>query len=242
MSEWQTWGASVCGPLHRHAGMPNQDGWLARHYRWGQVLAVCDGLGSKTHSHLGSRSACRAVMAAARAFQRHPQAQTELLLRLIHAHWLLAITPFTAASCATTCLFAIRTAQRVLVGQLGDGAVAVYRSDDSCTLLAEDKQASFANLTASLHNDFNTGPWRLADFPSGEVRAVFLCTDGIADDILPAEFPAFIRSLYQHYGGQTPRRVAADLRRWMTDWPVPGHTDDKTLAGLCLTPQEGDDE
>lgn len=238
MTDWQIWGSSVTGPLHQQQGIPNQDAWIARRYRWGHVLAVCDGLGSKPHSHLGSSAACAAVITAARCFQRHPQAGTEALLRLIHAHWLLNIAPLTASQCATTCLFAIHTAEKVIVGRLGDGAIAVYRAaDEGCTLLCEDKQAAFSNLTASLHQAFKPELWQVAVFNPQEVSAVFLCSDGIADDILPTAFTAFIHEMYRQYAALTPRNVVSDLRRWMTAWPVPGHSDDKTLAGLCLIPE-----
>ncbi len=56
-------------PLHVKAGIPNQDSWRARRYKWGNVVVVSDGLGSKAHSDHGSKAACLAVFEAARNYQ-----------------------------------------------------------------------------------------------------------------------------------------------------------------------------
>ena len=65
---WNSWGASVIGPLHVKAGIPNQDSWMARRYKWGNVVVVSDGLGSKAHSDHGSKAACLAVFEAAKSY------------------------------------------------------------------------------------------------------------------------------------------------------------------------------
>ena len=68
---WRSWGHSMIGPLHQKNGLPNQDAWLARHYSWGDVVVVSDGLGSKPHADTGAKMACRAVCEAAKLSEKH---------------------------------------------------------------------------------------------------------------------------------------------------------------------------
>ena len=89
---WRSWGHSMIGPLHQKNGLPNQDAWLARHYSWGDVVVVSDGLGSKPHADTGAKMACRAVCEAAKFYQKNTSAPLEELTRLIHAMWLIFIS------------------------------------------------------------------------------------------------------------------------------------------------------
>lgn len=88
---WSAMGASVRGPEHRRDGRPNQDAWLGRITREAALAVVCDGLGSRPHSAVGSRAACRAVATATRQWVAGPDSPPELLLRLVHALWNLRV-------------------------------------------------------------------------------------------------------------------------------------------------------
>ena len=122
---WSCWGATAIGPLHGKNGTPNQDSWMARRYKWGNVVVVSDGLGSKAHSDHGSKAACLAVFEAAKSFQNTPDAKIVDILRLIHANWLVKITPYSSSDCSSTCLFAIQIEGIITLGRLGDGMIAV---------------------------------------------------------------------------------------------------------------------
>ncbi|EPB0854873.1 PP2C family serine/threonine-protein phosphatase [Yersinia enterocolitica] len=230
---WGSWGATVIGPLHVKAHLPNQDAWMARRYQWGNVIVVADGLGSKAHSAHGAKAACLAIFDAARHYQRFPAAPVHDILRLAHAYWLVRIAPFSAAECATTCLFAIQTADLITLGRLGDGMISVLAvKDNDDFLLADDKQGSFSNYTTSLRSEFKPEQWDVTTVAAFAVNAVMLCTDGISDDLRPGSERAFSRELHSAYLDVANAARRKDLRRWLTDWPVPGHTDDKTIA--CL--------
>ncbi|MGK0290454.1 MAG: hypothetical protein ACI86H_001913, partial [bacterium] len=71
-SIWKSWGASVAGPSHLKLGIVNQDAWISRHYSWGDVVVVSDGLGSRQQSDLGAKAACLSVLEAAKVYQKHP--------------------------------------------------------------------------------------------------------------------------------------------------------------------------
>ena len=52
---------SVIGPGHIINGQPNQDSTLVKRVPSGWLAVVCDGMGSKPHSDVGSRLACLAA-------------------------------------------------------------------------------------------------------------------------------------------------------------------------------------
>lgn len=235
---WENWGASVIGPFHVKAGLPNQDAWMVRRYKWGNVVVVSDGLGSKAHSDVGSKAACLAVFGAARCFQKNPDANIVDVLRLIHANWLVKIAPYAPSDCSATCLFAIQIKGVITLGRLGDGMIAaIGETDESCRLLSDDKQDSFSNYTSSLQEAFEPDQWETATVDSAEYHAVVLCTDGIADDLLPEKQRSFARELCAAYANLDWKERKRDLKRWLNEWPVPGHSDDKTIA--CLFKKDG---
>jgi len=232
-SVWNSWGASVIGPLHIKNGIPNQDSWMARQYKWGHVVVVSDGLGSKPHSDHGSKAACLAVFEAAKSYQNNQQANIADILRLIHASWLVKVAPFSASDCSATCLFAMQIGKIITLGRLGDGMITVYgESAEDSFILSDNKQESFSNYTYSLYKEFKLDQWETATIDSSKCKAVMLCTDGISDDLLPEKKMFFVEALYSDYTDLVPEERKRDLRRWLNDWPVPGHTDDKTIA--CL--------
>lgn len=235
---WNIWGGSVIGPLHARVGIPNQDSWLVRRYKRGNVVVVSDGLGSKLHSDHGSKAACFAVFEAAKFYLSHPQANIADILRLIHALWLVKVSPHSPADCSATCLFAIQTGGKITLGRIGDGMIAVYgESPQSSFILSENKQDSFSNYTQSLRQEFRPDHWDTITIDDSSCKAVVLCTDGISEDLLPEKQMGFVQELFSSYSGLTRAKRKKDLSRWLNEWPVPGHSDDKTIA--CLFKKGG---
>lgn len=230
---WSSWGVSVTGPLHVKKTIPNQDSWMARKYKWGDVIVVSDGLGSKAHSDYGSKIACLAVFEAAKSYQENPDANIIDILRLIHANWLVKIAPFTPSQCSATCLFAMHHQGIVTLGRLGDGMIVAFGEvEGSDLILSDNKQDSFSNYTDSLQEEFRPNQWEIMTIKSAECNAIVLCTDGISDDLLPEKQIMFAQEVYTTYSDLKSEERIQDLKRWLNDWPVPGHTDDKTIA--CL--------
>ncbi len=235
---WNSWGATVIGPLHVKAGIPNQDSWMARRYKWGNVVVVSDGLGSKPHSDHGSKAACLAVFDAAKSFQNNPDADIVDILRLIHANWLVKIAQYSSSDCSATCLFAIQIGGMINLGRLGDGMIAALgKTEDNHFLLSEDKQDSFSNYTNSLQQDFKPNQWETKTIDNTAYNAVVLCTDGISDDLLPEKQINFAQELCSTYANLKQKERRKDIKRWLNEWPVPGHSDDKTIA--CLFKKGG---
>ncbi len=241
---WKSFGASVTGPSHVATGKPNQDAWSAFEHSWGYGIAVADGLGSKPHSDWGSRAACRAVEASASRLwtdHRHPmlQSHSSELLPGIVEEWLFAIDPFVEKDCAATCLYAITSPDdQIHLGMLGDGAAVAVLQDGSVIVLSDSKDEGFSNLTNALSATTTLNHWRVRSVVASECAAVLLCTDGVADDV--EDLAGFARGFVKAYEGLGS--LAASRRAWemLSTWPVPKHSDDKTLACLInvVTPDE----
>ena len=231
---WRSWGRSMIGPLHQKNGLPNQDAWLARHYSWGDVVVVSDGLGSKPHADTGAKMACRAVCEAAKFYQKNTSAPLEELTRLIHAMWLIFISPYCARDCAATCLFVLRIHEDIIAGQLGDGMIVLYAEQpEHNTLIADSKDASFSNVTLALTETYQAGQWMVFRRKAENYQAILLCTDGISDDLRPEQQIPFTEALFCQYQRLPNQAIKKDLMHWLNAWPVQYHSDDKTIA--CLS-------
>lgn len=234
---WNSWGASVIGPLHVKSGIPNQDSWMARRYKWGNVVVVSDGLGSKAHSDHGSKAACLAVFEAAKSYQNTPDANIIDILRLIHASWLVKIAPYSPLDCSATCLLAIQTEETITLGRLGDGMiVALGQGEENHLILKDNKQNSFSNFTHSLHKEFKEEYWEVVTVCSHAYHGIVLCTDGISDDLLKDMEIEFSKDFIHAFAGISAIKRRTHIKKMLTGWPVPHHSDDKTIA--CLIQHE----
>jgi len=230
---WDTFGESVIGPAHKKNGIPNQDYWMAKQFWWGNVVVVSDGLGSKSHSDIGSKAACLSVIETAGTFYKNQNANINDILRFIHANWLIKIAPLSASDCSATCLFVIQMNGKLILGRLGDGLIAVNsKIDKNCFILSDNKQDSFSNMTNCLTSNFNINCWETILVNDENYNAVILCTDGIADDLEPECETEFAKSIYFKYKDFNSKKRKKDLQILLNDWPTPKHSDDKTIA--CL--------
>jgi hypothetical protein len=245
-TSWRSFGASVIGPGHIATGKPNQDAWSSFHHIWGDGIVVSDGLGSKPLSDYGSDAACRAVERAVcrlsvRARTAKPAAggRYAALLADILDDWLDLIAPLDPQESAATCLFAFRLGDGLVrMGMLGDGCAAAVKHDGTVVTLADDKAAGFSNVTSALSPSTSEASWTVMTVPEAECAAVVLCSDGVFDDLEDVEdFMAGFVTAYRGLARMTASRLAREM---LQNWPVPKHSDDKTIA--CLLRAEVPDE
>lgn len=74
-------GFSVRGPAHIQKGTTNQDFWIGAHCNFGELIAVCDGVGCCKHADIGSSAACYAVY---HAFSMFYEANTQRIAKALH--------------------------------------------------------------------------------------------------------------------------------------------------------------
>jgi serine/threonine protein phosphatase PrpC len=229
---------SRIGPAHRRKGLPNQDAWLLRRMAWGELAVVADGLGSRAMSHQGARAACRAALQAAAAHCGTPAAvAAQPLLAALHAAWLANSWPHAARECSTTCVLALRSGSLLLLAQLGDGMAVACGRAGKASFLLHAGAPDFANVTDCLQERHVPAAWRVACLDAADFYGVVLCTDGIAADLVAGSELAFAADLLAESQGRSLREQRRDARRWLEDWPVAGHTDDKTI--VCMMAPEG---
>lgn len=246
LRKWLSFGASEIGPAHIASGKPNQDSWAAFHHFGCDVLVVADGVGSKSYSEFGSAGACRAVDQAAsnRVSLGLPldlndeNCKTAFLDETKDA-WVDSIKPINPDDATTTCLFALRDGAGMLwIALLGDGCAAAIMRNGSVKLLQSGKEDSFSNMTQSLTESTVASDWKVMGVVEEECKAVLLCTDGIADDLIDIE--GFASNLVEDFCNLPVTTAASEAMSMLLDWPTPKHSDDKTPA--CLFVREYEDE
>lgn len=226
---WRICATSVIGPGHIASGLPNQDAWASwKTHRYG-CLAVADGLGSRPHSDIGSKSVCRAAVAVA---QRHVYERRFYALHFVdevRREWLAAIRPFSSVECATTCIVAIWSPRFVRLFQIGDGLAAAIMRDGRVVALTDDKSESFSNLVTPLSATTAPGEWRMLSVPATRCVGTLLSTDGISDDL--SDMSGFATACVTELA--SGEATVAHWTGMLENWPVPAHSDDKTMAVLA---------
>ena len=220
-------GTSVRGPAHQQDDEPNQDAVGIYGLRGGWCIAVADGLGSRSKSHLGSRKAVNLLRQIMRGAEMLVAAEVTPELRVA---WLNHFgTDYHDYE--TTCLWAcVEASGHGVIGQVGDGLLLV-RSAGVFNVMSTPRRG-YSNHTETLaqraHLDSCSA--RVALTQPGD--GVLMMTDGIADDLIPDQLESFFNAIYQRIRQCSKRRT----RRWLTQelngWSTPNHGDDKSLAGI----------
>ena len=229
---WKSLAISQIGPRHIRENSPNQDAVIAKKFVWGDVISVADGVGSRSLSQIGSVQACIATMKLAQYLSKHELSTQQQILYLFHAYWLSLLGDNRIEECSTTCLFAIRLNHKIYIAMLGDGLIAILKKDKAIHFIEQQDLDGFANMTFSLGEKFNLEHWKFLVVDEDEVDMICLCTDGISEDIQLTQRENFFRDLYGIYQGQIIRKIKSDIRRWLKNWGVKNHHDDKSIAIL----------
>lgn len=239
-SEWFCYGASVQGPGHKITDTPNQDAWDVVDFPDFTGLLVSDGVGSCENADKGSHAACFGAAGAIHNILKTGYDRRRFV-ETIHHNYLSGLRGLEPLSCLATCLFGVRLGDGYIhLGMLGDGLAAVLLKNGTVSSLLDDKALVFSNIVRPLGPTVDFSDWMFMDIPEEQCKAVFLCTDGVADDFDDGQKrDEFVRG-YLEYTMSRPCELAAlDTVEMLTNWPVPKHTDDKTIA--CMYRKEDAD-
>jgi serine/threonine protein phosphatase PrpC len=238
---WRSFGATIVGPSHIASQKPNQDSWSSFHHSWGDGIVLSDGLGSKSLSDWGSRYACKAVESAAQNLRLNKSSPLEMnsLLIDIQKTWLKLIGDLPEKECSATCLFALRFVDgNIYLGMLGDGCASVVTNKNQVKKIEDDKNNSFSNMTNALSSNLSPDSWLTMSIRESECNAIILCSDGISDDLDDTD--GFILKFYESNCNKSTILAEKDSYNMLNSWPVPKHSDDKTIA--CLIKEAINDE
>ena len=235
MKSWKCVGDSQIGHAHIVSAMPNQDSWQVINNKHGSGIIVCDGLGSKPHSKVGSESLCTAVSFSLNQEQVFENSH-ELLTQQIQNSWFQLIDPLKAEDCSTTCLFAFHhfLSGKILLTMLGDGMAVIIKSNQQVFCYSENKSDDFSNVTQALGESTKPNDWRHDFFPVEEIHSIILMTDGLSESIDNMEF--FVQRFIGSLKGLSKPSLLRRIRWMLEDWQKVKYSDDKTLA--CMLPVE----
>lgn len=228
------YGASVRGPRNRSEGRVNQDAWARAAGPFGDLIAVCDGMGSRPNADVGARAACKAAKKSVRLWPgTASSADPRHLVRLVEVLWRLELTPRAASDCASTCTLALREPDgHILIAGLGDGLAVLMHGSGSLSSFGGRSSGAFGDETLALGTPHRIDDWWISVEPPGAGRTVVLATDGVADDIDTNRLAGFVDWLATDIGSLDPGPRWRLLQRELLNWPVPHHVDDKTIAIL----------
>lgn len=238
-----SYGASVRGPLHHREGVPNQDAWLRASGRFGSLIVVCDGMGSKPNARTGAQAACAAAREAVTRWSLVDGAPVSYLAHLVEVLWRLRLHPGEPGDAATTCLLAFVAASgQWVVGGVGDGLVATKTGEEPSVRVVGHRDSGFGNETSALGVSRGSKAWKLTVLPpTDDDRMAVLATDGVADDLIAEKLDAFCNWLVDDFLDLEPPQRWRRLRAELRDWPTPRHLDDKTVA-VMKVPAAGAEE
>lgn len=225
-------GCSVVGPAHQQGNQPNQDAVLVQGIHKGWCIAVCDGLGSRQLSHKGSQLAANLIRSSVRNIETKHSSTEAISLRL-QKNWLDAVGQ-NASPYETTCLWASVDSSGVLKSaQVGDGLLLI-RSEGRFLVITQER-SGFGNQTQTL-SQAKLNDWSFVETALSQVGdGVLLMTDGISDDLIPAQLEPFFDAVFMQLQQTNKRRCKAWLTQELTEWSTPLHGDDKSIAGIFRT-------
>lgn len=222
--------ASVRGMLHEAENIPNQDAYSVKKYKFGTILTVSDGLGSKKYSDYGSKAVGKAVEKAVQLWNVYKEKDIRLLLPLIVSIWNMEIYPYSQKDCGATCLFAIIEKDGfVYLGQLGDGSIYVSVNDE--LQLVREKDDDFANLTVCMGGFMSYADWSLKKIYAGDKPlGIVMMTDGASETIIDEKKETFIRLLFRRLSERENLSKRNNfIYKILSEWNPVSAGDDRTL-------------
>jgi serine/threonine protein phosphatase PrpC len=122
----------------------------------------------------------------------------------------------------------------LFAAQVGDGIIAIRRANGDVSTL-QPGEKSFQNSTPTIAS---TGAQQWARIDAQELQpgdAVFMATDGIADDIDMTRLGDLVGHLISEYLPMPTAKRTAAICRFLEHWPTRHHRDDKTLVVIVRT-------
>lgn len=217
-------GISIMGSYHGK----NQDNYRYEKLDKGFVLAVSDGLGSKTYSEIGSKAICDSVCEVAHEENdKLDIINSEDLVKEIYSRWVEKMLTHKITDCYATMLLCVYYAGRMIVSRLGDGFIGVVFKSYT-KVFFDRKEECFANETECLHENLDLSAIEITELDNDELNGVVVCTDGISiGNMEECEIADFVECFTNGYCDMNLIELNQDIEGWLSTWPG---ADDKTLA------------
>lgn len=231
---------SVRGHAHRYFGEVRQDSYAFHLYPDYVAMAVADGVGSSSASHLGSAIAARrtvldsSLLERLLAVERCPTAETLDTLSEVLSYEAVKrrLEPFQLATTLMVAVIPIEPDDEgtfdVSLLRIGDSS-AWRRTERSWAVCgtSDDSQGPETTATSALPMQSEATVWR-ESFKVGDVLA--LATDGVGNIVLNNDM--FARELSMLWNANAP--VLANLLK-VLDATVKTYDDDRTFIGYLFS-------
>ncbi|WP_406042453.1 protein phosphatase 2C domain-containing protein [Succinimonas sp.] len=229
-------GVSIKGSYHYE----NQDSFRCTMLDCGFVVALSDGLGSRTDSKTGSEAACTSIVEMAEELgSRLVEINPKEFARLVHARWLEKLDGRDTTQCYATMLFFVLYQGRAFAARLGDGFIGLWL-DDSLDILFDAKEDRFINETDCLSEELAVESISVFEKDVMEVHGGVLCSDGIEFEPMNCEeLIRFTEAFIKGNQGMRHEDITTNTADWLRNWA--GH-DDKTIAFFITGEEEVDEK
>lgn len=222
------------GPSHIRQNISMQDSNRLCFFKSGFIAVVSDGLGSKAHSDFGSNAACKIFIKYSKKWIRKARKSPDRFINNFHKYWvhLIGRSEYEISDCSATLLGVVCNGKEMFLFRLGDGMI-VCLSDNKNVLVSDKKNESFSNITKCLGNMNRREDWQYLKVNIKFIKSIFLCTDGISDDLKNGCEIDFVQDMSNRYKDSSCKQIKLDMKHWISNWPVPRHSDDKTAIFIA---------
>ena len=146
--------------------------------------------------------------------------------------WDINISPYTENETSTTLLFCIVKNKKIYIGRVGDGAIVAFGKN---SLLLEEDKNNFTNYTIPFGRSQKI-QWYI--FKDSEIDSIVMCSDGISEDLKKDKLLDFFQNYIENYKDIQSNKRVYEIKQWLKNWPVRGHSDDKTIVALVKETNE----
>ena len=216
-------GCSVMGS----GKIENQDSIEIRQTNDSLIVVVADGLGSAAYSKEGSEKVVK--IATDILAQKCYENLSEKILSLWKENLQGNINQYD-----TTIKFIQITNEKIIVGGVGDGWIALKNNNDIKSFVVEN---SFSNQTDSILSIGLDKKFWIEEFDSKEYDTMIIATDGFSEDINKEDTFEFLKQAENEIK-EDIEIFATDLEETLSNWPVQTNRDDKTVVFVVLTKED----
>ncbi len=192
------------------------------------VSVISDGLGSLSHSQIGSRAICDSVeeFILGNDIDYLFNLKAELWLKKIHDIWISKVGNDISNCYATFLLFAC-IKDRILTIRLGDGFISILLKNGS-KVLFDKKETYLLNETDCFTEELAIDKVEYFESKKSELVCFLMSTDGfeigdMSEDIIKE----FTKEFAEGNKGLAGEIIRNDVVSWFSSWTG---TDDKTLV------------
>jgi serine/threonine protein phosphatase PrpC len=248
---WQAVAVSTKGTKHERSKQPCQDYGDYRILSNGQVIvgAVSDGMGSASHSEVGSKLAVRVVLEEleSRDWKSRPEYDRDVKVifdssirqvkKAFELHAWSENYPVQTLAC--TLLAFVATPEWLIAMQVGDGFIVAQTGDENLQLLFKPDKGEFANETTSVTSS-NVFSEAKVSVNSNPYSFICVSTDGIENiSLIKREgwkpFGKFFSPLQRHMqSDESLERKREDLEKFLNSEKLNQKTDDDKTLLLCV--------